>query len=80
MEFFRLDLICLRATINWNRFQNHTKIHNMEYLLAAYQITEGDPLSDNILKWETISDKHTYLSLQNGQYVMINNYTLTPVD
>lgn len=46
--------------------------------LAAYQITAGDPLSETI-NCSSLFDKQTYITLKDGQTIMINNATLTKV-
>lgn len=46
--------------------------------LAAYQITAGDPLSEAI-DCSSLFDKQTYITLKDGQTIMINNATLTKV-
>ncbi len=61
-----------------NSYQNSQYNLSLGGNFAAYQISTGSPLGD-VVKCDLLFDKQSYLSLQNGQIIMINNASLTPV-
>ncbi len=62
-----------------NEYNNSQYPLAISGITAAYQISTGSPLSDPV-ECELLFDKQTYLSLQEGQIIMINNAYLTKVD
>lgn len=47
--------------------------------VSSYQITVGEPDSE-IIKSSTLHGSQEYVSLSDGQYIMLNNIVLTPVE
>lgn len=51
---------------------------NITGISGAYQICSGSP-DGTLIDSSRVSEKQTYISLQNGQYITINNLHLTQV-
>lgn len=62
-----------------NSYQNSSYGVNISGIKGAYQISEQSPFED-ILDSDLLFDKQKYVSLENGQYLVINNTCLTRVD